>query len=62
MINIKIDEYEALEMLMERLKYWTDDDVTTRLFEGMYERYLNDGCFDGAEFDVMSIVDNDYVN
>ena len=28
----------------------------------MYESYVYGGCFDGGDFDVMSIVDNDYVN
>lgn len=28
----------------------------------MYENYVYSGCFDGGEFDVMVIVDNDYIN
>lgn len=59
---VRIDEYDALEMLMDRLKFWTDDDVTTKLYEQYYEGIISNGVFDGAEFNVMSIVDNDYVN
>lgn len=62
MITIKMDESDALDLLMERLAYWTDDNTTTKLFESMYENFLDNGCFDGVEFDVMEIVDNDYVN
>ena len=28
----------------------------------MYESYIEGGVFDHGEFDVMSIVDNDYIN
>lgn len=28
----------------------------------MYSNYIDGGCFDGAELDIMAIVDNDVVN
>lgn len=59
---VNIDNDKAVDMLLERLGYWTDDDTTFRLYEAMYENYVYGGCFDGGEFDVMAIVDNDYVN
>ena len=59
---VKIDESRAVDMLLERLEYWTDDLTTYRLYEAMYENYVWSGCFDGGEFDIMAIVDNDYVN
>lgn len=62
MVYVGIDENDMLNMLMGRLAFWTDDDVTTKLYEQYYERMIDEGCFDGAEFNVMSIVDNDYVN
>lgn len=62
MITVKIDEYDALEMLMERAEYWTDDALTLSLYRQMYDNYVYCGCFDDCEFDVMKIVDNDYVN
>ena len=62
MMTIKIEESKAVDLLLERLENWTDDETTYKLYESMYENYVFDGCFDGREFDVMQIVDNDYVN
>lgn len=62
MVNVRIDEDDVIDMLLDRLNYWTDDIVTHKLYEGYYERMVYDGCFDGMELNVMSIVDNDYVN
>lgn len=59
---VNIDNDTALEMLLDRLEFWTDDHTTYRLYEAMYENYIDGGCFDGGEFNVMAIVDNDYVN
>lgn len=62
MITVQIDESDALDMLIERLDYWTKDKDTIDLFEQMYTNYLENGLFDGCNFDVMAIVDNDYIN
>lgn len=62
MITIKIDEEQAIDILMDRLEQWTDDCTTHELYRKMYESYVYGGCFDGVDFDVMCIVDNDYVN
>lgn len=59
---VEIDNDMALEMLLDRLEHWTDDHITYRLYESMYENYIDCGCFEGGEFDVMAIVDNDYIN
>jgi hypothetical protein len=59
---VRIDESTALDMLLDRLEHWTDDHTTYRLYEAMYENYIDCGCFEGGEFDVMAIVDNDYIN
>lgn len=59
---IEIDNGQALDMLLDRLKYWTDDHTTYRLYEQMYENYIDGGIFEGGEFDVWAIVDNDYIN
>lgn len=61
MITVKIDEETALEMLCDRVRAWRSG-AEAELFDKMYESYVYGGCFDGAEFDVMSIVDNDVVN
>lgn len=61
-ITVQIDEDTAIEMLVDRVKYWTDDSDTIELFEEYYTNMVEGGCFDGGEFNVMAIVDNDYVN
>lgn len=61
-INVQIESNDALNMLVDRVEYWTDDRAVVDLFAQMYENYIDGGCFDGGEFDVMSIVDNDYIN
>ena len=62
MITVRMDEQDAIDLLVERVKYWTDDEEIIDLFEEYYTNMVEGGCFDGADFDVMSIVDNDYVN
>ena len=62
MITVRMDEYDVIDLLVNRVKYWTDDDDTIELFEQYYTSMVEGGCFDGADLDVMSIVDNDYVN
>lgn len=59
---VNIDNDTALKMLVDRLKFWTDDTDVIALYERMYENYIDCGCFDGGKFDVMTIVDNDYIN
>lgn len=59
---VEIDNDMALEMLLDRLERWTDDHTTYRLYEQMYENYIDGGCFYGCKFNVKMIVDNDYVN
>lgn len=59
---VNIDNNAVLEMLINRLKFWTDDADVIALYNQMYENYIDWGCFDGGEFDVMVIVDNDYIN
>ena len=59
---VNIDDYDAIDMLVERVKYWTSDDEVIELFEQYYTSMVEGGCFDGSNFNVMSIVDNDYVN
>lgn len=59
---VKVDESMLVEMLMERVEYWTTDWVTIALFRQMYESYVYGGCFEGMELDIPQIVDNDYIN
>jgi len=66
LINVKIDSNDLLNLLMDRLLSWwlknDDECVEAKLFEKMYENYCENGYFDGAELNIMYIVDNDYVN
>ena len=62
MATVHIDNETMLEMLMDRVKHWTDDDDTLELYSQYYERMVYGGAFDGCDFDIMQIVDNDYVN
>lgn len=62
MITAKIDEGILLELLMDRVEFWTEDELTKSLFRDYYEDLIDRGCFDNCELDIMSIVDNDYVN
>jgi hypothetical protein len=61
-ISIQMDSDDMIQALVDRVGFWTDDSDVIELFEQYYERMVEGGCFDGCEFDVMSIVDNDYVN
>ena len=62
MINVQIDEETLLDLLMQRMEYWTSD---THILS-LYEQYLKDliygGCFDGANLDIYVLVDNLYIN
>lgn len=62
MITVKIDEDELLEMLVKRVEFWTNDNKVIELYSKYYENMVYGGCFEGAELDINSIVDNDYVN
>lgn len=61
LVTVQMEDYELLEMLLDRLSYWGRDDERD-LYEQMYENMLYGGCFEDSEFNVMSIVDNDVVN
>ena len=62
MITIRVDECDAIEMLMERVMFWTTDVTTCVLYDKMYSNYVYNGVFNDGNFDVMCIVDNDYIN
>ena len=62
MINIKVNEEDFIEMLVNRVKYWTNNEDVIKLYESMYEIYAFGGCFEGCEASIDEIVDNDYVN
>lgn len=62
MVTVTIDEDTFLEMLLDRLEFWTSDDSVINLYKDYYEGLVYSGCFEGCTLDIMSIVDNDYCN
>ena len=62
MITVKIEETDLLDMLVDRVGYWTDDDEVIELYSKYYDSMVYGGCFEDAELNINSIVDNDYVN
>ena len=62
MVTVKIDEEALLDMLVDRVEYWTDDSDVVELYSKYYENMVYGGCFEDSTFDVNSIVDNDYIN
>ena len=60
MITVKINEDTLLEMLLDRLEFWTSDESVINLYRNYYEGVVYSGCFEGCTLNVMLIVDNDY--
>lgn len=62
MVTVTIDEDTLLEMLLDRLEYWTSDESVINLYRDYYEGLVYSGCFESCTLDIMMVVDNDYVN
>ena len=62
LVTVKVEDWQLLDMLLDRCDAWETSKENKDLFEKMYERYINSGCFEGAELNIMSIVDNDVIN
>lgn len=62
-VKLYMEEDTLLELLMDRVSFWTssDDDVN-ELYEEYYKSLIDSGSFEGCELDVSFIVDNDYIN
>ena len=61
-IMVEVDEEEFLDMLLDRLKTWTDDYTALKLYEQMYQDYIDGGVFETVHEGIAVIVDNDWVN
>lgn len=61
-ITVKLDKDVVLELFVNRVKFWTENELIINLYKQMYERLLDDGCFNGHELNVALIVDNDWAN
>ena len=62
MVTVTVNKNTLLEMLLDRLEYWTSDEDVIALYRNYYEKLIDCGCFEGCELDIMSVVDNDYLN
>ena len=62
MVTVTVDEDTLLEILLDRVEYWTSDEDVINLYRNYYEGLVYSGCFEGCNLDIMSIVDNDYIN
>ena len=62
MVTVTIDENTLLEMLLDRLEFWTSDEDVINLYRDYYEGLVYSGCFEGCNLDIMMVVDNDYTN
>lgn len=62
-INVTIWVEDLLDMLENRWRRWTDDELRIHDYLDMYEDYLNNGVGDVVvDFDPSLWVDNDYIN
>ena len=61
MVTVKIDEGILVEILMDRVEFWTSNNVILELYKDYYEELINSGCFEGCELNAIEIVDNDYM-
>lgn len=62
MITVQIDETTLLDMLVDRVEYWTDDRDIIELYQEYYNNLIESGCFEDCTLDIAAIVDNDWVN
>ena len=62
LVTVKVEDWQLLDMLLDRCDAWETSKENKDLFEKMYEHYIDSGCFEGADLNIMSIVDNDVVN
>lgn len=62
MITVKIDETTLLDLLVDRLEWWTDKKDIIELYKEYNNSLIESGCFEGEELDIYTLVDNDWVN
>ena len=62
MINVQIDEVDLLNLLMDRMEYWTQDEKVLNLYEEHLRELIDNGCFEGVQLDIKYLIDNLYVN
>ena len=62
MINVQIDKEDLLNLLMQRVEYWTTDTNILSLYEEYLKDLIDEGCFEGANLDISLLIDNLYIN
>lgn len=62
MLNVQLDEDVAKDMLYEELDKWHVDGTERELLYDYLEDCVDNGYFDGGEFNPGDFVDNLYVN
>lgn len=62
MINVQVDEEQLLDLLMQRMEYWTKNANVLSLYEEYLRNLIDWGCFEGTNLDVSMLVDNLYIN
>lgn len=62
MVTVTINEDTLLEMLLDRIKYWTSDESVINLYRNYYEGLVYSGYFEDCTLNIRLIVDNDYIN
>lgn len=53
---------ELLSKIMERVKFWVDDERVIKLYEMMYTKEINNKVYSHKAINIEVLVDNDYVN
>lgn len=59
-INVIIRKDYVIDLLNNRVTFWTNNEEVVDLFKQMYERYLDEEVFDNLDIEL--IVDNDFIN
>lgn len=57
-----VDEATLLNLLMDRLEYWTTDKDILALYKGYLEDLIDCGGFDSVEINIDLIINNLYIN
>ena len=59
-INVKIKKDDVIDLLVNRVSFWSNNEEVVDLYKQMYERYIDEEVFDNL--DINLIVDNDFIN
>lgn len=62
LVTVKITQRNLIDMLVDRVKYWTENPIIIDLYDMMYTNLTEGDVFEGCELDINRIVDNDYNN